>query len=118
VGGVIPLDQVWRTGANQATQFSTSAPITIGGLQVPAGTYTLWTATSPGGYRLVINRQFGQWGTVYDAKRDLARVPLRESSVSSPVERFTIDVEPQSTGGVLLDLTWGTKRLSVPVMVK
>lgn len=66
----------------------------------------------------MINREVGQWGTVYDAQRDLVRVPLRESSVSSPVDRFTIDVEPQSTGGVLLDLTWGTKRLSVPVSVK
>jgi hypothetical protein len=117
VNGVLG-DTLWRTGANAATQFRSDADIVIGGATVPAGTYTLWTSTSPGGYRLVINRQFGQWGTVYDAKRDLARVPLRESSVSSPVERFTIDVEPQSTGGVLLDLTWGTKRLSVPVMVK
>ena len=66
----------------------------------------------------MINREVGQWGTAYDAQRDLVRVPLRESSVSSPVDRFTIDVEPQSTGGVLLDLTWGTKGLSVPVSVK
>lgn len=117
VNGVLG-DTLWRTGANAATQFRSDADVLVGGATVPAGTYTLWTATGANGYRLVINRQFGQWGTVYDAKRDLVRVPLRESSVSSPVERFTIDVEPQSTGGAQLNLTWGTKRLSVPVAAK
>jgi hypothetical protein len=117
VNGVLG-DTLWRTGANAATQLRSDADVVIGGATVPAGTYTLWTATSPSGYRLVINRQFGQDGTAYDATRDLVRVPLRENSVSSPVERFTIDVEPQSTGGALLELTWGAKRLSVPVTAK
>ena len=116
VNGVLG-DTLWRTGANAATQFRSDVDLVVGGATVPAGTYTLWTATTPSGYRLVINRQVGQWGTVYDAKRDLVRVPLRESSVASPVERFTIDVEPQSKGA-LLNLTWGTKRLSVPLSPK
>jgi hypothetical protein len=116
VNGVLG-DTLWRTGANAATQFRSDADLVVGGASVPAGTYTLWTATTPGGHQLVINRQVGQWGTVYDAKRDLVRVPLRESSVASPVERFTIDVEPQSVGA-LLNLTWGTRRLSVPVSPK
>jgi len=116
VNGVLG-DTLWRTGANAATQFRTDVDLVVGGAAVPAGMYTLWTATTPSGYRLVINRQVGQWGTVYDAKRDLVRVPLRESTVASPVERFTIDVEPQGAGA-LLDLTWGTKRLSVPLSPK
>jgi hypothetical protein len=110
-------DTLWRTGANAATQFRSDVDLVIGGATVPAGTYTLWTATTPSGYRLAINRQVGQWGTVYDATRDLVRVPLRESSVASPVERFTIDVEP-TNAGALLDFTWGTKRLSVPLSPK
>lgn len=111
-------DTLWRTGANAATQLRTDADVVIGGATVPVGTYTLWTAVSASGYRLVVNRQVGQWGTVYDAARDLVRVPLRESAVSPPVERFTINVEPQSTGGALLTLTWGTKQLGVPVTAK
>jgi hypothetical protein len=116
INGVLG-DTLWRTGANAATQFRSDADLVVGGATVPAGTYTLWTATTPGGHQLVINRQVGQWGTVYDAKRDLVRVPLRESSVASPVERFTIEVEPQNVGAVL-NLTWGTRRLSVPVSPK
>ena len=108
-------DTLWRTGANEATQLRSDVDLVIGGATVPAGTYTLWTAASPNGYRLVVN---GKAGNEYDSKRDLVRVPLRESSVATPVERFTISVEPQGTGGALLELTWGTKRLSVPVAPK
>jgi hypothetical protein len=61
----------------------------------------------------VINKQFGQWGTVYDRTRDLVRVPLRETSVAAPVERFTIAVQPQGAQSAQLALTWGTKQLSV-----
>ena len=117
VNGVLG-DTLWRTGANAATQLRTDADLVLGGAMIPAGTYTLWTAATPSGYRLVVNRQAGQWGTVYDATRDLVRVPLRESSVVSPVERFTIELDPQSDGVVLLAFTWGTKRLSVPIAPK
>jgi hypothetical protein len=114
VDGVLG-DTLWRTGANAATQLRTDVDLVIGGATVPAGTYTLWTAAMPNAYRLVINRQAGN---DYDAKSDLVRVPLSESVVTTPVERFTIGVEPQSAGGALLSLTWGTKRLSVPVAPK
>ena len=111
-------DTLWRTGANAATQFRTDVPLVVGGAPVPAGTYTLWTAVTPSGYQLVINKQFGQWGTAYDPKRDLVRVPLRETAVSPPVERFTIAVDPQGTLGGFLVLTWGTKQLSVSLAAR
>ena len=112
VNGVLG-DTLWRTGANAATQLGTDADIVIGGATIPAGTYSLWTATT-GGYQLVVNRQHGQWGTDHDPKQDMVRIPLRETSLSSPVERFTIDFTPEA-GSTLLTLTWGTRRLSVPV---
>jgi hypothetical protein len=107
-------DTLWRTGANAATQLHTDADIMIGGSVVPAGTYSLWTSASPNGYHLAVNKQFGQWGTEYDPKRDLVRVPLRETPLASPVERFTIAVDPQGT----LLMSWGTKQLSVPVTAR
>ena len=111
-------DTLWRTGANAATQLRSDVDLVIGGASVPAGTYTLWTSIAPTGYRLVVNRQFGQWGTIYDSKRDLVRVPLRESSVAQSVDRFTIALEPQGGSGGLLTFTWGTKQLSVPISPK
>ncbi|MDQ3998243.1 MAG: DUF2911 domain-containing protein [Gemmatimonadota bacterium] len=116
-GGVVPFDTVWRTGANAATQFRTDADLTMGGVTIPAGTYTLWTVPSrDGAWKLVINRQTGQWGTVYDPAQDLARVDLRTETVGTPVEQFTITVEPQADGGVLA-LAWDRTRAWVPFTV-
>ena len=113
VNGVLG-DTIWRTGANAATQLRTDADLDIGGTTVPAGLYSLWTRATPRGYELIVNRQAGQWGTEYHAERDLARIALREASVASPVERFTIALDP----GGMLTMTWGTKRLSVPVRAR
>lgn len=106
-------DSIWRTGANAATQFRTSVPLTIAGQTVPAGTYTLWTLAIPGRYQLIFNKQVGQWGTVYDAKQDLVRVPLTARQIPAVVDRFTIEIDPASAGGVL-KLRWDTTELSVP----
>jgi hypothetical protein len=89
--------------------------VRIGGATVPAGTYTLWTLAIPGRYQLIINKQTGQWGTIYDARQDLARVPLNASTLPTVVERFTIAMDPASAGSGLLTLRWDTTELSVPI---
>jgi hypothetical protein len=117
-GGVVPFDSVWRTGANAATQFRTDVDLSMGGTTIPAGTYTLWTVPSrTGAWKLVVNRQTGQWGTVYDPKQDLARIDLRTETVVTPVEQFTITVQPQAEGGVLA-LAWDRTRAWVPFTVR
>lgn len=110
LGALIPYGVVWRTGANAATQFTTSAPILLGGLRVPAGTYTLWTVFHEGGAELIVNRQTGQWGTSYDASRDLGRVPMRTDTLAVPVEQFTISIMPTDARRGTLVLEWGPKR--------
>ncbi|MEX2179019.1 MAG: DUF2911 domain-containing protein [Gemmatimonadaceae bacterium] len=107
-------DTLWRTGANAATQFRTSAPLTMAGHTVPAGTYTLWTLAIPGRSQLIINRQTGQWGTVYDPAQDLIRVPLARTELLSVVERFTIAIDAVGANGGVLRLRWDTTEWSVP----
>jgi hypothetical protein len=117
-GGIVPFDTIWRTGANAATQFRTDAELTMGGVPIPAGTYTLWTVPSrTGAWKLVVNRQTGQWGTVYDINQDLARIDLRTETIPTPVEQFTIAIEPQGEGGVLA-FTWDRTRAWVPFTVR
>jgi hypothetical protein len=117
-GGIVPFDTIWRTGANAATQFRTDVDLRVGNVTVPAGTYTLWTIPSRNGpWQLVINKQTGQWGTVYDPLQDLARINLRTETVASPVEQFTITIEPQEQGGVLA-LAWDRTRAWVPFTVR
>ncbi len=85
MGEVVPYGKVWRTGANEATALTTEADLSIGGANVPAGKYTLYTLPSEGTWKLIINKQTGQWGTVYKEDQDLARVDMEKSKLSEPV---------------------------------
>jgi len=111
VGDLLPYDQVWRTGANAATQLFTSAPIELAGVRLHPGTYTLWTRPTPGGVSLIINAQSGQWGTEYHADQDVARRPMTVDSLPANVERFTIRIEPAGR----LVMEWGTFQWSAPI---
>jgi len=115
---VISYDRVWRTGANAATQFTTSAPITIAGLSLPAGTYTLWTVPRVGRVDLIVNRQTGQWGTEYSRAQDLGTVPMKSDSVATPVEKFTISIEGNDARHGTLAMAWGTFRWTAPFVVR
>jgi hypothetical protein len=118
VGDVIPYDYVWRTGANAATQFTTSAPITLAGLQLPTGTYTLWTVPRATGTDLIVNKQIGQWGTGYDRSYDLGRAPMKADTLTSPVERFTISIAGSDTHRGSLAMEWGPFRWTAPIVVQ
>ena len=93
--------------------FETSADLVIAGTVVPAGKYSLWTLPSPGGWKLIVNKNTGQWGTDYNAQYDLARLDMGVEQLPQPVEQFTIAIEPRGTGGVL-KLEWDHTRASVP----
>lgn len=116
-GSVVPWNTVWRTGANAATQLQTSADLVIGNTTVPAGTYTLWTLPSPKGWKLIVNRQAGQWGTMYDPVRDLARVDLKVETLPEAVETFTVAIEGTGSSG-MLRMSWDQTRVSVPLKAK
>jgi hypothetical protein len=118
LGGIVPYDVVWRTGANAATQFTTSAPITLAGIQVPQGSYTLWTVPRASGVDLIVNKQTGQWGTGYDKSRDLARAPMTTETLTTPVEKFTISIAGADDRRGLLTMEWGSFRWSAPIVVR
>ena len=118
LGNVISYDRVWRTGANAATQFTSSAPITLAGLALPAGTYTLWTVPRVGRVDLIVNKQIGQWGTEYSRAQDLGTVPMRSDSLDTPVEKFTISIEPGAARHGILAMAWGRFRWTVPIVVQ
>ena len=108
-----PYGQVWRTGANEATALNTEIDLTIGGVKVPAGKYTLYTLPSEGTWKLIINKQTGQWGTEYHAEQDLVRVDAKVERLAAPVEQFVIAFEPAA-----ITFTWDRTKVSVPVAKK
>lgn len=116
VGTLIPYDQVWRTGANQATSLRTDVDLELAGVRVPRGSYTLYSLLSRSGWQLIVNKQTGQWGTQYDATQDLARVAIESSDLAAPAESFSITLVPaaQAPAQGTLVLEWGTLRGVVP----
>ena len=118
MGGLVPFDKVWRTGANAATTLKTDAALEIGGVAVPAGTYTLYTLPGEKAWKLIINKQTSQWGTQYDQAQDHARIDLKVEAIPQPIELFTITLAGTGAKAGLLSMEWESTRLSVPFIVK
>jgi len=118
MGELVPYGQVWRTGANEATTFTTPIDLNIGGTNVPAGKYTLWTLPSESTWKLIINKQTGQWGTEYHEDQDLARVNMQKSQTSHPVEQFTISWKKNSDSSADLVMEWENTGVWVAVKAK
>ena len=113
---IVPYDQVWRTGANTSTTLKTEANLHIGDLAVPAGTYSLYSLPSASGWKLIVNKQTGQWGTVYNEAQDLGRIPMHAGPTpGSSVEKFEIRFENTKGNKTQLHLVWGTTNVFVPI---
>lgn len=110
-GGLVPFDEVWRTGANRATHLTTDADLMIGDAEVPAGSYTLFTIPGPREWTLIINRATDINGTAYDPATDLARVPMQVRSLDRTVEDFTVEVDREG----FLRMRWDRTEAYVPV---
>jgi hypothetical protein len=118
MGGLVPYGQVWRTGANQATHLVTQHDLRIGNVSVPAGTYTLYTLPGENAWQLIVNRQTGQWGTVYQQAQDLARIPMQVGRTPAPVEQFTISLNADpGANRVNLVMEWENTRAWVPIEI-
>ena len=119
-GGLIPMDTVWRFGANVATTLHTDVDFTLGDLKVPRGDYSLFVLYSRAGWYLIVNRGTGQWGLERDSTKDMGRVTLASRTLREPEEALSVYLVPESaqpaTGlaamrGVL-KIKWGTTELT------
>jgi hypothetical protein len=118
MGGLVPYGKVWRTGANPATTLKTETDLMIGTTFVPAGTYTLYTLPTAAEWKLIINKQTGQWGTVYNADQDLARVVMKKDTLPAPQEVMSISFEKTHGGKTQLHVRWETTDVWVPISAK
>jgi hypothetical protein len=121
-GGLVPRDTVWRFGANAATSLHTDVNLTLGGLKLPQGDYSLFVLYTGSAWQLIVNRGTGQWGTEHDASKDLGRVTLASRALAEPEDALTIYLIPDSprprTGYAelagVLRIKWGRTELSAP----
>ena len=118
--GQLPAGEVWRLGADKSTTFTTSGDLKFGDVTVPKGVYSLWARKeSDGSWKLVFNKQHGQWGTKHDAAQDFAAVPLtvekqgadKGEKAEKPAERVEISLEKEKGAGEI-SVEWGNLELT------
>jgi hypothetical protein len=117
-GGLVPYGQVWRAGANEATTLVTDTNLSVGGKDVPAGTYTLFTVPKEDKWTLIISKKTGEWGVPYPGESDdFARVDMQVSKLGSPMENFTIGLNPTGSA-CTLQMDWENTRATVDLTEK
>ena len=118
--GQLGAGDVWRLGADKSTTFTSTGDLNFGGVMVPKGEYSLWAQKeADGGWKLVFNKEHGQWGTKHDAAHDLFAVPLtvekqgqdKDEKAEKPPEKFTVTLEKEKGAGEI-SFEWGTMELS------
>ena len=119
-GEAVPYGMVWRTGANEPTMIHTTGPITLAGLTVPPGTYSLYTVPGKDEWEIIVNRSTTQWGeesnyTEAVQKQELGRAKVKAEALATPVETFTIKPEPASGEAKALVLEWEKTRVRLPL---
>jgi len=112
-GELVPWDKPYRLGADQATTLVLQKGIVIGGLTVPAGTYTLYMVPSETGTsKLAISKKTGQWGIPVQVDSDLGRVDLKKTALDTQLDQFTLSVAAEGQGGVI-KIQWEKTQFSV-----
>jgi hypothetical protein len=121
---LVPYDKPWRTGANAATTLTTDVDLIIGGKSVPKGKYVIQTMPSRAGWKLLIQKAVVPAPATeppYDPKNDFARIDLRQTTLSSPIESLTMWLIPSRDPGTPrgeLVIAWGNISLATDWSVR
>lgn len=119
-GDLVPYGQVWRLGANEATEIEFFKDIVLGGKKVAKGRYTLYAIPTETKWTLIVNKDTDTWGAfVYDQKKDVVRVDVPVQPLSAPVEAFSMGFTPRAEKGMIdLNIAWDTVGVSVPIDIR
>lgn len=110
-----PAGQVWRTGANEASEITFYTDATFGGKPIKAGTYSLFTIPGDKEWTIILNKNLNQWGAYsYDESADVLRVSVPRSTDSTSLEEFSMAFS-EADGGAQLAMGWEKTRVVVPI---
>lgn len=119
-GKLVPYDEVWRTGANEPTTFSTKTDLEIEGKILPAGNYSLWTISGQQEWQFIWNSSIPGWGVGWDAKAardpefDVLTTTVYKENIPDVIETLSISLV-QNAEGVELQLAWENVLARVPM---
>ena len=119
-GNNVPFGKLWRTGANEPTIFFTPVALTVAGIKVGPGKYSLYSVPGPKEWQVIVNRSTSQWGeeSNYSDKvkaQEVGRATVSSEQLAAPIETFTIRSEPASANGADLLLEWEKIRIRIPI---
>ncbi len=121
-GALVPYNKVWRTGANEATTFSTNKDLIIQGMLLPKGDYTLWTVPMEERWKVMFNSGQYQWGVdekmepMWDPNYDVIELEVPVKQLESVVEKFTISFD-NATGNLKMTLAWDNTMIEIPIQL-
>lgn len=114
-GDLVPYGKVWRFGANEATELTTTGPIKLAGNEVPAGTYSMFAIPEENEWTIILNKDLGQWGAYrYDPDKDFLRFTVPTQKIDTSYEPFTLEFE-QTGNDVVLKGMWDQTMINIPV---
>ena len=119
-GALVPFDKVWRTGANEATTFETNQDLTIDGMVLKKGKYTIWTVPMHDSWKVMFNSKQYDWGVneknepMWDPNYDVIEIEVPTKPLDVTVEEFTIAFD-NTTGHLKLTMAWDGTKVEVPI---
>jgi hypothetical protein len=117
-GKLVPYNEVWRTGANSATKITFGQEVDFGGKIVPAGIYALFLIPTEQKWKLILNKDFQQWGAFgYNDKMNVAEIEIPVQKLSQPIEWFTIELNPAKDDQLEMTIEWEKYKAVVPIKV-
>ncbi|MBI3718635.1 MAG: DUF2911 domain-containing protein [Sphingobacteriales bacterium] len=117
-GGLVPYDEVWVTGAHDATTIEFGKQLIVGGKQIPAGKYAFFTIPGKNEWTVIINKKWKQHlATEYDEKEDVVRINVKPQE-NNYTERLQYFIDPVEGNNVKISVAWEKIRIEFPVIIK
>jgi hypothetical protein len=114
-GGLVPYGEVWRTGANEATEITLTKDVLVKGTLLVAGTYSIFTIPEQESWTIIFNKELGLWGSYnYNSKLDVLRIKVPVQSTNTINEAFSIQFEQRNNTADLL-LIWDKTKVTIPL---
>lgn len=115
-GELLPFGEIWRTGANEATEITITEPVLMGTEAIRAGTYSMFSIPEPDSMTIILNYDLGMWGAdSYNQDRDYKRIKFPIQTLENPVEAFSIEFSEPDYNSTIMTLKWGLMQIEVPI---
>ena len=114
-GSLVKYGEVWRLGANEATEIEFFKNVKIGGKKVNKGRYTLYAIINEATWTIIVNKDTDTWGSFkYDKSKDVVRAGVAVQKTEMAIESLSMMFE-KATGGYNLIIGWDNVKVALPI---